>query len=261
MFNGLRIGSSGMKTSQTVMDNVSDKISNSSTFGYKQKQVNFSELLINKIGENQVKLSEKAQNSGIDAGSKAVISKNDFNQGVITPSEGSFHMALEGKGFFGVLSEKDDLMLTRNGDFHRNADNSITDNSGNPLSMDIYIPKGQWPVGAEINISTEGLITTKDNHGNSLQLGKVIIYAPENNDELISFREGKYVQKQGLALYNSKDNPGREFALIRHRALEGSNVDMVQSMTDMIITQRSYQANAKSISTADNMLEVINTIL
>jgi len=251
MFNGLRIGSSGMKTAQNIMDNVADQISNASTTGYKQKQADFSELLTNEIGKSQM---------GINAGSKAVMSKTDFSQGAITASEGSFHMALEGRGFFGVVSPEGDLTLTRNGGFHQNGDNSITDDSGNLLSMECYVPFDHWPQGSEVSVGGDGLITAKDGSGETVELGKVIIYAPGNSDDLVSLGESRYAMKEGLPLYNSVDNPGISFGTLRQKALESSNVDTIQSMTDMIMTQRAYQVNAKSITTADEMLEMINTI-
>jgi flagellar basal-body rod protein FlgG len=260
MFNGLMIGSSGMKTAQNVMDNVADQISNASTSGYKQKQVDFSELLVNQISKSQVELSENAQDSAISAGSRAVISKTDFSQGVITPSDSSFHMALEGRGFFGVVSQQGELMLTRNGAFHQNADNSVTDDSGNRLSMDCYVPPAQWPQSSEVCIGADGAVTAIGEQGSILKLGKVIIYAPQNSDELVSLGEGRYSQQQGLPLYNSADNPEIGYGALRQKALESSNVDTIKSMTDMIMTQRAYQVNAKSITTADDMLEVINTI-
>ena len=261
MFNVLRIGSSGMKSAQNVMDNIADQVSNSSTDGYKRNISDFSELLTNQIGKDEVVLSQNAQNSSINAGAKAVISKTDFRQGTIVPSDNNFDMAIDGNGFFGVESESGKLMLTRNGAFHQNADNSISDASGNRLSMDCYVPFSQWPKGSEVNIGQDGLVTAVDSQGKTEQLGKVILYSPGNNDQLASLGEGKYVQPDGLVLYNSKDNPDKGFGSIKQKALESSNVDIMQSMTDMITTQRAYQANSKSITTADDMLEVINTIL
>lgn len=261
MFNGLRIGSTGMKSSQHVMDNVADQIANSATDGYKKKQVNFSELLMNQIGRNQVQLSADAEGSGISAGSKAIFSKTDFSQGTVTPSAGSFHLAVEGRGFFGVVSPEGDLMLTRNGAFHQNADHSVTDDSGNLLSMEITVPLTQWPEGTAVRISEEGVATARNAQGETVELGRVILYLPENSDELVSIGEGRYVQPDNLALYSSADNPERGFGDLRQNALEHSNVDTIQSMTDMIVTQRAYQMNAKSVTTADDMLQVINTIL
>ncbi|MGB4589234.1 MAG: flagellar hook-basal body protein [Clostridiaceae bacterium] len=261
MFNGLKIGSSGMKTAQNVMDNVADQIANASTSGYKKKQVDFTSLLMNKIGDTQVKLSVNAKDAGINIGSKAILSKTDFRQGGLATSEGDFHMALEGKGFFGVATKEGELLLTRNGGFHMNADFSITDDGGNLLSMETYLPQNQWPDGSKLNINEEGYITTVDDDNQIVGLGRVIVYSPENNDELVSLGEGKYAQPNGLALYNSIDNPGKINGLIRHNYIENSNVDTLQSMTDMLTTQRAYQASARSVTTADTMLDVINQIV
>lgn len=261
MFNGLKIGRSGMKTAQNVMDNVADQIANTATNGYKKKQVDFTTLLMNQIGDTQVELSANAKEAGITIGSKAVLSKTDFGQGRISPSEGNFHMALEGKGFFGVVNKEGNLLLTRNGGFHRNGDSSITDDEGNLLSMETYLPQNQWPDGSKLNINEEGDITTVDEENQMVALGRVIIYSPENNDELITVGEGKYVQPNALALYNSIDNPDRIYGALRHKAVENSNADPLQSMTDMITTQRAYQANARSVTTADTMLDVINQIV
>ena len=60
MFNVLRIGSSGMKSAQNVMDNIADQVSNSSTDGYKRNIADFSELLTNQIGKDEVVLSQNA---------------------------------------------------------------------------------------------------------------------------------------------------------------------------------------------------------
>lgn len=261
MFNGLRIGSTGMKSSQHVMDNVADQIANSSTDGYKKKQVNFSELLRNEIGRNQVEITENGAGSSISAGSKVIFSKTDFSQGTVIPSAGSLHLAIEGRGFFGVVTSEGNLMLTRNGAFHQNADHSITDDQGNLLGMELTVPLEQWPESAAVRISQEGVATTRNAGGETVELGRVILYLPGNSDELVSIGEGRYVQPDNLALYNSADNPERGFGALRQNALEHSNVDTIQSMTDMIVTQRAYQMNAKSVTTADDMLQVINTII
>ena len=259
MYTGLNIGKSGMRSAQKVMDNTADQIANSTTEGYKKKQVNFSQLLMNEIGDNQVEVSANAQNSGINAGSKTVFSKTDFIQGTIVPSTGDFHLAVEGRGFFGVLSPEGEMMLTRNGGFHKNADNSITDDNGNLLAMELFVPYDQWPAGEGYSVSGQGVVGSKDDEGGYLELGRIILYSPGNNDELVSVGEGRFIQQPGLPLYNSAEDEG--FGEIRQRMLEGSNVDMGKTMADMIVTQRVYQVNAKSVTTADDMLDVINTMV
>lgn len=261
MFNGLRIGTTGMKTAQRVMDNVADQIANSETHGYKKKEVIFSELLRNEIGNNQVQLSQNAENAAIGAGSRAVMSKTNFAQGMIAESEGTYHMAIEGNGYFGITDPEGNFMLTRNGAFQKNGDQSITDQEGNLLNMETYLPQNQWGDAELISISKDGLISGRSAEGVVMNLGRVTIYQAENQDQLISLGEGKYMAGNNIPLFNSADDPGRAYGDVRQRSLEKSNGDMVQSMTDMIITQRAYQVNAKSVTTADEMLEVINTIV
>ncbi len=261
MFSSLKIGTSGMRTAQKVMDNVADQIANSDTNGYKKKEVSFSELLRNEMGQYEVQLSENAQNASIGIGSRAIYAKTNFTQGPIVASEGSFHVAMEGSGYFGVSDPEGNLMLTRNGAFQKNGDSSITDEEGNLLSMVTFVPQAQWGEESSITISEGGLISGKDNNGVNQVLGRIILYTPGSSDQLISLGEGKYLPGNGTPLINSVDNPEGAYGNVRQRALEKSNVDMVQSMTDMIVTQRAYQVNAKSVTTADEMLEVINTIV
>lgn len=260
MFNGLRIGTSGMKTAQKVMDNVADQIANLDTNGYKKKEVVFHDLLRNEIGENEVRLSQNAGNAAISAGSRASSVQTDFRQGSLVPSEGIYHLAIEGNGYFGTVKPSGDLVLTRNGAFHLNADQSITDDEGNLLSMDTYVPTTAWD-HSSLAINAEGLISGKTLDGTAQALGRVILYAPGTSDALISLGEGKYLAPEGAALANSVDDGTAAFGQVRQRALEKSNADMIRSMTDMIVTQRAYQVNAKSVTTADEMLEVINTIV
>ncbi|MBF7096298.1 flagellar hook-basal body protein [Alkalibacter mobilis] len=261
MFHGLKIGSSGMRTSQKVMDNVADQIANSGSEGYKKKQINFQELLINKLGDNQVQISENGQNQGINAGSRAVFSKTDFTQGTIVPSYSPFHLAIEGRGFFGTVDDLGQLSLTRNGCFHQNADNSITDDQGNILAMDTYVDIDKWPDGESVNIGSDGVISFVDEIGENIDLGKVVVFAPENSDDLITLGEGRFLPGEDVPVYNSVEDLDVEFGVLRQRHLENSNVDMTQSITEMLVVQRVYQANAKSVTTADDMLEVINTIV
>ena len=93
-----------------------------------------------------------------------------------------------------------------------------------------------------------------------MELGRVALFQPSAEDALVSLGENMYLLPEGQEMVNSIDN-AQGFGIIRHKHLEESNVDIAESMTEMILTQRAYQLNAKSITTADEMLEVINTII
>ncbi len=259
MYNGLRIGTTGMKSSQRVMDNVADQIANVNTHGYKKKEVVFKDLLRNEVGKNHVMVSQNAGVVSIGAGSRGEIVKTNFNQGNILPSEGTFHMALEGHGFFGIRTQANELIYTRNGAFQLNGDGTITDQNGHFLEMGKTLPVSEWGQISAISISQDGVVQGKDGNGATQNLGRVRVFVPENNDDMISIGEGHYSSIKGELRVNTAGGDG--FPKVRQNALEGGNISLVESMTEMMITQRAYQANAKSISTADEMLEVINTIL
>ena len=132
----LSINKSGLNANQYKMDAISADISNVNTYGYKRKEVNFHELLNNEIYENEV-IQAPGVNGEINVGSKSSVSTINYDQGVLTDSTGSFHLAIEGEGLFGVTDENGNLSLTRNGLFHFNGDKTITDDTGCYLNMEI----------------------------------------------------------------------------------------------------------------------------
>lgn len=246
-----------MKAMQTKMDAVADELSNVNTYGYKRKGISFQELLINQIHDNEVLLSPNVVPSGINAGSKSGLGSIDFTQGGIQPSSGTFHLAIEGQGFFGVQDENNNLYLTRNGGFHINEDNSITDDNGNYLSLDLLLPTEEWDVGDIIIKGNGDIINQLD--GEDILLGRVILYNPAVLDSLTSLGEGRYLPSPNVELYSSL-NQEEGFGNIIQYALEGSNVEIVKSMADMITTQRAYSINARAIQTTDDIMDMINNI-
>ncbi len=263
IYNVLNIGKSGLKSIDNKMSGVSDDLANVNTYGYKRKDISFQELLKNQIYDNEVLLSDNIQGSSINVGAKSGVGSIDFRQGAIRPSEGEFHMAIEGSGFFGLRDPMGNLMLTRNGGFHLNEDMSICDDSGYYLDLDLYIPIDEWDRD-NIIISSEGDIMGKvrdaeEDEDENQVLGKVILYSPQVLDSLISLGEGRYTLSEDMVLYNSiEDREG--FGDIIQHSLEESNVDISKSMTDLIVAQRGYSMNSRMIQTTDEILSMINDI-
>lgn len=257
MYTSLNVGKTGMKAMQNKMDAVADELANSNTFGFKKKEISFQELLNNQIYGNEVILSDNANNAAINQGARSGVGKVNFKQGTLIESSGDFHLALEGDGFFGVRNQNGQLMLTRNGGFHIDANNNVSDDEGHPLDMQVYVPREQW--GHEkISIATNGEITTM-NGDETVLLGRIILYNPEVLDSLTALDGGKYLPSDNVPLYNSINNPGMFGEMIQHM-LEASNVDIVKSIADMIVTQNAYSLNARAVQTTDEMMTIINGI-
>lgn len=241
MFNVLNIGKSGLNSMQTKMDSIANNLANVNTNGYKNKDVSFEELLYNQ---------------DINAGSKSGLGKIDYVQGSLVESPLPYNMAIVGNGFFGVMDENNNLMLTRNGGFHVNEDMTITDDNGYPLVIEYDIPVEEWQ-SANVSISNDGTINSTDEE--RTLLGRVMLFQPENLDSLASLGESRYLPSGNVPLYDSNERP-ELFGNIQQYFLESSNVDVTKSMADMITTQRAYSLNAKSIETTDEILKVINGI-
>ena len=240
MYTTLSIGKTGIKAMQFKMDAVADDLANLNTTGYKSKVISFRELL---------------NNNEVSIGSKSSMEKVSFDQGVFLQSNSDYHMAIEGKGFFGIIDQNDTRMLTRNGAFHMDKDGLILDDNGHALAVDYYIPAKDWNVD-QVEISTNGEIKSKD--GATL-LGKVLLYYPEDLGSLVSLGEGRYLSNKDMGLYNSVDNKDM-FGDIHQHYLEGSNVDIIEALAEMISTQRAYSLNSKAIQTTDEIMSMINGI-
>jgi len=253
----LSIGRAGLKSMQNKIDSIADDIANVDTSGYKRKEIQFQELLVNEISGNEVLLSDNTAAAGINAGSKSMIATVNFEQGPIKESSGELDMAINGEGFFGIRDENGNLLLTRNGAFHINENFVITDDSGYALEADLNIPASEWGYG-DVYISSDGNII-KNIDGENTQVGKIILYKPDVLDSLTPLGENRYLPSPVVNLSSSGESTAGFGEIIQH-ALEGSNVELAKSIADMIITQRAYSANGKAIQAADDTMSIINNI-
>lgn len=235
----LHIGRTGLNANQHKMDLVSDDIANVNTIGYKSKQMSFRELL---------------NTENISAGTASLVSKLSYNQGAFIESQNPYNLAIEGEGFFGI-SKNGEIMLTRNGGFTLDADNNIVDAEGNTLMIDYTINPNDW-ADEPISINEEGYLY-QNIEGENTFLGRIVLYYPDNLDSLIPMDGGKYLSNGEILSSTDSDF---EFGNIKQYYLEQSNVDLIKSLTDMIITQRAYSMSSKVVETADEIYNMSNNL-
>lgn len=108
-----------------------------------------------------------------------------------------------------------------------------------------------------IDIDERGNIMINYTNGKSQSAGKIALYNFINEQGLNKVGENIYSSSanSGEAYFMKKDGKVYQSAIIKSGFLEGSNVDLGNELTQMIIFQKAYEANAKSISTADAMLK------
>jgi flagellar hook protein FlgE len=108
-----------------------------------------------------------------------------------------------------------------------------------------------------IRIDQSGTIVGSFSNGRSFGLAQVGMAKFTNNEGLSTQGGSVYVQtaNSGDPIIGSAATSGRGF--IQSSALEASNVDLSRSLTQLIIIQRGYQANGKTITTSDQLLQTL----
>ncbi|MCV6607416.1 MAG: flagellar hook-basal body complex protein, partial [Campylobacterales bacterium] len=166
-------------------------------------------------------------------------------------------IAVEGKGFFSVALPNGEIAYTRNGSFKVDAEGGIVNGQGYRLQPEIIIPNNV----VNVSIAEDGIIAGTDaGTGQIVQLGQLT---------LTDFVNPAGLSPNGNSLYLASDtsgdpiegNPGLDgLGNLRQGMLESSNVKLVSEMVDLITAQRAYEANSKSISTTDEMLDIVNRL-
>jgi flagellar hook protein FlgE len=107
----------------------------------------------------------------------------------------------------------------------------------------------------DVSITPDGSIVATFGAGQSVTLGKIALAVFNNPKGLVKLGSNRYGESQaaGQANVGTAGSGGR--GTLIGSALEQSNVDMAQEFTSMILSQRGYQANSKSITVADELLQ------
>jgi flagellar basal-body rod protein FlgG len=250
----LGISRAGMNSLQKNLDNVANNIANVNTNGYQAQSTHFKELINNAVSTEDVLYSGNAAQYGWNVGSAATTGTS-FGQGILTASSQPLDVAIQGTGFFGVRNENNELLLTRAGNFQLDAEKGLVTSDGYQVAMTNALPANQWPNAEEIQIDSAGRLMTTQN-GQTVMLGQLTLYNPTNTDDLVPVGSQLF-QTQNAQLTTSQANPAA-FGTINQNYLEGANVDLASSMTELMTTQRAYALNSKAMQTTDDMLAVVN---
>lgn len=170
----------------------------------------------------------------------------DFSQGSLQPSGSSTHMALLGEGFFAVEGTDGEVRLTRDGSFTLDVDGYLSTRHGERVLDD----KGQAVLVPPGDLVIEGSGEMKVNGNRIAQLGVLDV---EDPDTISKVGGGRWELAQGTATIAA------EGTLVRQSHLEGSNVEPVRALTELIAISRYYEAFTKSLDTSTELDQQLNT--
>lgn len=250
-------GAAGMISQQEGMNIYSNNISNVNTVGFKSLRPSFADC---------VYTIQRQTEPEWQTGHGQYIMKTDFmwEQGSFNMTEQDFDFAIPNDNFFMVLDERGDRYLTRDGSFEIT---QIDDH------WELVSGRGEFVLNNEgehivIPFLTE-TVKSYDENGNVIGEEEVLT----NNVDFNTLTDmiGLYEVENNWGLSQSEDNhfvitdrsgdaaPSGEREIIR-KALEMSSVDLAAEMVHLIETQRSYQLNARVVTTSDELMTIANNL-
>ena len=278
--NALNSAVQGMRSQAVRFQHIGNNIANSDTTGYKSGTVSFAEALTTIPGGGGPDGAKTQPGAGV----LVTGTRTDFTTGQIEDDGNQGHLSVLGDGFFTVDLDGTEY-VTRAGDF------SLVEDPNNAGNFVMMRPNGSLLVGssdatnaatsgivsfatrpASIRINATGAVTGLDGNGATITPTNPQLRMRRflNPDALTKWQGQNYAVTADATEFVGAasgavglgDNPGSgQAGFLRQGSLEKSNVDLTVEFTRMITTQRNYQANSKTITTASDMLNTaINLI-
>lgn len=280
MLRSLNAGISGLQQFQQRMDLIGNNIANVNTTGYKAARADFSDAFSQTLRSSSpgTDATSSVGSMQIGSGVKTASITNLYNQGALNRTDIQTDLAVSGNGFFIVRDPRtNEEFATRAGDFHLDQNRFLVTNnglrvqgfsdSGLTTTGDIQIDAVDRPGGgaadatlSSFSIDREGRINVRLSDNREYTRGQILLQR---------FNDPQALMKQGDNLYAGLISAGalpemaapntNGLGTIESGALELSNVDLATEFAGLITNQRAFQANARIISTSDEVLqELVN---
>lgn len=260
MVRSLWIAATGMEAQQLLVDNISNNLANVNTVGFKKSRLNFEDLMYQDVrlpGAASSPTTTTPTGIQVGLGVRPVATEKIFLMGNLQQTGNPLDLAIEGDGFFQVTLPDGTIAYTRDGTFKLDSDGNIVTSNGYPIEPPISIPPGT----TAIHISSDGIVSvTQSGSSTPAEVGNIELARFINPGGLKSIGKNLF-----LPTPSSGDPetgvPGEDgMGSIAQGFLEMSNVDVVEEMVNMIVAQRAYEINSKSIQTTDEMLQMANNL-
>ena len=259
MFRSLYVAATGMVAQETRLDAISNNLANANTAGFKRQDAEFEDLIY-----QQVRTPGRLADGGmgptgvqIGLGSRVVATPRYFSQGTIEQTGNPLDVAIEGKGFMSVTKPDGSVAYTRAGQMKLDSQGRLTNTSGMPIEPPINVPLD----ATDIIIGADGKISvTQQGQPAPVELGQIqlVMFANPNGLKPVGHNMYESTASSGDPQTGLPATDGR--GSILQNAIEGSNVEVVTEMIDMIRVQRAYEMNSKVITTADEMLRKASSL-
>jgi flagellar basal-body rod protein FlgG len=244
----------GMEAQQLNLNTIANNLANVNTPGFKRSKIEFQDLLYQKPtrasgtdsgGGNLVPTGSEVGN-----GSRVAATSKVFTQGQLNATGEKLDLAIQGDGFFEIQRPDGTVGYTRDGAFKLNAQGQVVTIDGLPVLGGFQpIPPG----ASSVNIAENGQVTVEGANGR--QSFRLTLARFANPAGLRSLGGNLYEETAASGTPESGQPGEQGFGSTIQGYVEASNVNIVEEMVALIVAQRAYEINSKSIQTSDEMLQ------
>ena len=258
MLKSLTSAVSGLKNHQTLMDVIGNNIANVNSSGFRSSRVVFSDVyyqtMASSSGATTNAGGKNAEQIGYGSSVSSVYVLNDGSS--YTQTGRSKDLYIDGDGYFVEKDADGNTCYSKLGNFYFDASGNLTDAKGNFVCDDTGAPINVPDLSnySDISFSANGVISGVDSSGTQT-LNTIGLAYFANEDGLTQNGNGYYEQSLNSGTAQLAAPGTSTVGSLVSGALESSNVDLTNEFTNMIVAERGYQANARVITTSDEILQ------
>ena len=257
----LRAAASGMMAQQTRTEIIAHNLANVNPPGFKKSRAHFEDLLYQTVQGQQVMGQTDTQTAPaiqIGRGTRLAAVQRLHEQGPIEQTGRNLDVAIEGDGFFQIQLPNGEIGYSRDGSLQISDQGVLVTNAGYAVQPPIRVPAD----ASELTISQTGVVSVRRGRDvNPTELGRLELARFANPSGLLTLGQNLLAPTaasgQPVLGFPNDEGMGR----LQQGSLEGSNVEIVQEMVEMIAAMRAYELSSKAIKTSDEMGQIANNVV
>jgi flagellar basal-body rod protein FlgG len=254
-FGALHVARTGLDAQSFRVQVIANNLANVNTTGFKRDRANFETLsyqMMTQPGATSAADNRYATGLNLGTGVELAGTSRIDTQGTFETTGNALDMAIDGAGFFQVQMPDGRIGYTRAGNFDRAPDGTVVTSDGKPLIPQIQVPED----ATGLSVGVDGTVSaTVPGQSDAVQLGRIELARFANPSGMQAIGDNMLVETaaSGAPQVGAAGEEGR--GSLRGGMLEGSNVNVVEELVDMIETQRAYEVNSKMIQATDEMMK------
>lgn len=251
------ISKTGVQAQDAKLQAIANNLANVNTVGFKRDRVVFEDLFYQVDAQPGAQNADNTVNGGVQLGNgvRVVGTQKAFTNGSLQTTSQPLDVAISGNGFLQVLRPNGEPAYTRAGQLKVDPNGTLTNAQGLVIVPQITIPQN----ASGVTIGENGVVSvTFPNQPAPQEIGQINLTAFINPTGLLALGDNLFQETAASGAPNEGRPGDAAFGTLKQGALEGSNVQVVEEMVDMIAAQRTYEMNTKVLSAADNMLQYLS---